>query len=194
MSEEVAKQDLTSTKSYIGFWMYLMTDCILFGSLFATYAVLRGNTYGGPDGRELFDLNFVLVETVLLLVSSFICGLGIIAARAGKRALVLVALSLTFILGAVFVGMELYEFSHLVGEGHGWQQSAFLSAFFTLVGTHGLHIIVGLLWLCALAFSIIRFGLTERSVKRLTLFSLFWHFLDVIWILIFTIVYLFGVL
>lgn len=195
MNEEVVKQqDVTSTKSYIGFWMYLMTDCILFGSLFATYVVLRGNTYGGPAGSELFDLNFVLVETILLLVSSFVCGLGIIAARAGKRAFVLPALIVTFILGAVFVGMELYEFSHLVAEGNGWQRSAFLSAFFTLVGTHGLHITVGLLWLSVLVFSIVRFGLTPRNIKRLTLFSLFWHFLDVIWILIFTIVYLFGVL
>jgi len=120
MSKETAKQqDMTGSKSYLGFWIYLMTDCILFGSLFATYAVLRGGTHGGPDGRELFDLNFVLVETILLLVSSFVCGLGIIAARAGKRNILLMALAATFALGAAFVGMELYEFSHLIAEGHG---------------------------------------------------------------------------
>lgn len=190
--QSVKQQDLSSTKSYIGFWMYLMTDCILFGSLFATYAVLRGNVYDGPSGRDIFDLNFVLVETILLLTSSFICGLGIIAMRAGRRNLLLVALAVTFLLGATFVGMELYEFNHLVAEGYSWQRSAFLSAFFTLVGTHGLHILVGLLWLSVLAFSVIRFGLTSKNTKRLTLFALFWHFLDVIWIFIFTIVYLLG--
>ena len=171
-----------------------MTDCILFGCLFATYAVLRNNTYGGPSGHDLFDLNFVLVETMLLLTSSFICGLGVIATRAGRRGLVLLAFGLTFLLGAAFVGMELNEFSHLVAEGNSWQRSGFLSAFFTLVGTHGLHITVGLVWMASLMLGVIRFGLTAKNTKRLTLLSLFWHFLDVIWILIFTIVYLLGAL
>lgn len=194
MSEiAIQHEDVASSKSYIGFWTYLMTDCILFGSLFATYAVLRGNTNGGPAGFEIFDLDFVLVETALLLTSSFVCGLGVIAARAQLRKYALLAFGLTFILGASFVGMELYEFAVLASEGHGWWYSAFLSAYFTLVGTHGLHIIVGLLWMAVLLYSVVRVGLTPGNVKRLTLLSLFWHFLDVIWILIFTIVYLMGV-
>jgi cytochrome o ubiquinol oxidase subunit 3 len=188
------EQDMTASKQYVGFWMYLMTDCILFATLFATYAVVRGNTYGGPAAYELFDMRFVLIETLLLLVSSFTCGLAIVAARAGARKFVLLGLGLTFLLGAGFLAMELDEFSRLVAEGHGWDHSAFLSAFFTLVGTHGLHITVGLLWLTILAAYVARRGLTKTTVRRLTLFSLFWHFLDVIWIFIFTIVYLFGAL
>lgn len=171
-----------------------MTDCILFASLFATYVILRDNTAGGESARELFDLNFVLVETLLLLTSSFTCGLAILAAHIGKVKLLLGGLFVTFLLGAGFLAMELTEFTHLVGEGNGWQRSGFLSAFFTLVGTHGLHITIGLLWMSVLVFRIIRKGLTATSLKRLTLFSLFWHFLDVIWIFIFTIVYLLGAL
>lgn len=194
MSSAVVEKDMTTSKQYIGFWLYLMTDCILFATLFATYAVLRNSTYGGPTGYELFDMRFVLIETLLLLASSFTCGLAIVAARAGARKFVLLGLGLTFLLGAGFLGMELNEFAHLAAEGHGWDYSAFLSAFFTLVGTHGLHISVGLLWLAILAGYVIRRGLTKTTVRRLTLFSLFWHFLDVIWIFIFTIVYLFGAL
>lgn len=185
---------MTSTKPYIGFWIYLMTDCVLFATLFATYAVLRGNTYGGPSGYELFDIDFVLVETLLLLTSSLTCGLALIAARAGAKKWALTGLAATFALGAGFLALELYEFAKLAAEGNGWDRSAFLSAFFTLVGTHGLHITVGLLWLTVLAVFLVQKGLTETVVKRLTLFSLFWHFLDVIWIFIFTIVYLFGVI
>jgi len=185
---------MTSSKSYIGFWIYLMTDCVLFASLFATFAVLRGNTAGGPAGQDLFDLDFVLIETVLLLTSSFTCGLALIAAHANRRKYALIGLAVTFALGAGFLGMEVYEFSHLAAEGNSWQRSGFLSAFFTLVGTHGLHITVGLLWMLVLAVQVLRVGFTGSTIKRLTLFSLFWHFLDVIWILIFTIVYLMGAL
>jgi cytochrome o ubiquinol oxidase subunit 3 len=174
--------------------MYLMTDCVLFASLFATYVVLRNNTNGGPSGKDIFDLNFVLVETMLLLTSSFVCGLAMLAARISKTRLLLIGLLITFLLGAGFLGMELSEFSHLVAEGNSWRHSAFLSGFFTLVGTHGLHITVGLLWMAVLVIRIMRQGLTPTSIKRLTLFSLFWHFLDVIWIFIFSIVYLLGVL
>jgi cytochrome o ubiquinol oxidase subunit 3 len=156
--------------------------------------VLRNNTNGGAPGKELFDLNFVLVETMLLLVSSFVCGLAILAAQVAKRKLLLIGLLVTFLLGAGFLGMELTEFSHLVAEGNSWQRSGFLSAFFTLVGTHGLHITIGLLWMVVLVVRIIQKGLTPTSLKRLTLFSLFWHFLDVIWIFIFSIVYLLGAL
>lgn len=190
-SDELAT---TASKPYVGFWLYLMTDCILFATLFATYAVLHKSTFGGPSPLELFDLKFVLIETILLLTSSFVCGLTIVAARAGVLKYVLVGLAVTFLLGAGFLGMEIDEFSRLIAEGNGPDRSAFLSSFFTLVGTHGIHITIGLLWLVVLAGYAMRRGLTTTVVKRLTLFSLFWHFLDVIWIFIFTIVYLFGAL
>lgn len=177
----------------LGFWIYLMTDCVLFASLFATYAVLRDSTFGGPSGKDLFDPPFVLAETLLLLTSSFICGLMVLAARSGARRRVIMALIATFLLGAAFLTLELTEFTQLVAEGHSWQSSAFLSAFFTLVGTHGLHISVGLIWIGVMIGQLIVRGLTAGTTRRLVLFSLFWHFLDVIWIFIFTIVYLMGV-
>ncbi|MEO5950042.1 MAG: cytochrome o ubiquinol oxidase subunit III [Candidatus Saccharimonadales bacterium] len=180
--------------SALGFWIYLMTDCLLFGALFATYAVLRDSTFGGPSGKELFDMPFVLVETLILLTSSFICGLLMLAAKANRKKLVITGLVMTFLLGAAFLTLELTEFTKLATEGHSWQASAFLSAFFTLVGTHGLHITAGLLWIGVMIWQISRIGLTEGVVRRLTLFSLFWHFLDVIWIFIFTFVYLLGVI
>jgi cytochrome o ubiquinol oxidase subunit 3 len=183
----------SDAKTMLGFWTYLMTDCVLFASLFATYAVLRGSTFGGPSDRELFDLPFVLVETLLLLVSSFTAGLAILGMHARSKSQVIVWFSITFILGASFLAMELTEFSHLVAEGNSWSRSGFLSAFFTLVGTHGLHIATGLLWLGVLLFQVIRRGFTASVTRRLVLFSLFWHFLDIIWIFIFTIVYLMGV-
>lgn len=177
----------------LGFWIYLMTDCILFASLFATYAVLRNSTYGGPSGKELFDMPFVLAETLILLTSSFICGLVLLAARRASKRLVLLGLIAILLLGAAFLTLELSEFTHLVQDGHSWQASAFLSAFFTLVGTHGLHISVGLLWIVVMMWQIARRGFTKGVTRRLVLFSLFWHFLDVVWIFIFTIVYLMGV-
>ncbi len=181
-------------KPYIGFWIYLMTDCILFASLFATYAVLRQSTFGGPSGQDLFSLPFVLAETLILLTSSFACGLGVLAARARNKKQTLIWFSITFLLGLAFLGLELKEFSDFITEGNGPGRSAFLSAFFTLVGTHGLHISVGLLWMGALITQIIRRGLDHVGLKRLILLSLFWHFLDVVWIFIFSIVYLMGVI
>jgi cytochrome o ubiquinol oxidase subunit 3 len=191
--ERAAEREATDTK-YLGFWIYLMTDCILFAGLFATYVVLRENTYGGPGGGDLFDLPFVLAETLILLTSSFVCGLAVLAARSGKQAQVIGWLTATFVLGASFLTLELNEFTKLAAEGHGWQESAFLSAFFTLVGTHGAHITIGLLWLVVVAWQILKSGFTPGTIRRLTLFSLFWHFLDIIWIFIFTIVYLMGVI
>ncbi len=182
------------TKTTFGFWVYLMTDCILFATLFATYAVLHNNTFGGPGAGELFDLPFVLAETLILLTSSFTCGLGLLAARNLRRNQTIIWLGITFLLGTAFLYLELSEFTHLVHEGNSWQRSGFLSAFFTLVGTHGLHIATGLLWLIALAVQIFRRGFTQSTLKRITLFSLFWHFLDIVWIFIFTIVYLMGAL
>jgi cytochrome o ubiquinol oxidase subunit III len=182
------------TKTTLGFWIYLMTDCVLFASLFATFAVLRGGTAGGPTGAELFELDFVLTETLLLLVSSLTSGLALIGIRTRSRRMIASMLVATFALGAGFLFMELSEFSKLVAEGHSWQASAFLSAFFTLVGTHGLHIAIGLLWIVVLLQSLLSHGITNTFHKRLALFSMFWHFLDIIWIFIFTIVYLIGAL
>jgi cytochrome o ubiquinol oxidase subunit 3 len=182
----------TDTTPIFGFWVYLMTDCVLFASLFATYAVLRNSTFGGPSGAELFSLPFVLAETLILLTSSFTAGLGLLAARRGAVRQTLIWLSLTFLLGIAFLTMELSEFSRLVSDGNSWQRSGFLTGFFTLVGTHGLHIATGLLWMIVLMIKILRRGLTTHTLRKLTMLSLFWHFLDIVWIFIFTIVYLMG--
>lgn len=181
------------SKSLLGFWIYLMTDCVLFASLFATYVILRNNTFGGPGGEELFSLPFVLAETLILLTSSFVCGLGMLAARSGNKKEVLRWFALTFLLGVAFLGLELNEFRELAAEGNSWSRSGFLSAFFTLVGTHGLHITIGLLWIATLMRQVYLQGLKTSVVRRLTMLSMFWHFLDIIWIFIFTIVYLMGI-
>lgn len=180
------------SRTTFAFWVYIMTDCILFASLFATYAVMHNNTFGGPAGSQLFNLPAVMVETMLLLTSSFTCGLAVLAMHYGRKMQTVIWLVCTFLLGIGFLGMELTEFAHLIADGNGWQRSGFLSAFFTLVGTHGLHITVGLLWLIILMVQLLRRGLVAGVVRRLTLMSLFWHFLDVVWIFIFTIVYLMG--
>jgi cytochrome o ubiquinol oxidase subunit 3 len=175
-----------------GFWVYLMTDCVLFASLFATYAVLRTNTFGGPSGAELFRLPFVLMETLILLTSSFTCGLGMLAAHRSNKSQVLAWFGATFVLGAAFLAMELYEFHHLISEGNSFQRSGFLSSFFTLVGTHGLHITAGLVSMLVVLGYLIKRGFTPATLRGLTCFSLFWHFLDIVWIFIFTLVYLMG--
>lgn len=186
--------DNTAPKYTFGFWLYLMTDCVLFATLFATYAVLRTHTYGGPSSHELFNLRSVLIETLILLVSSFTCGLAVLAAQRGNKEQVLAWFWITFFLGVAFLGLELREFSTLIHDGNGPQRSAFLSSFFTLVGTHGLHIATGLIGILILMAQTVRRGLTPTTVQNLTSLSLFWHFLDIIWIFIFTIVYLMGVL
>lgn len=195
MSEIVATEtpkQAAESKTIFGFWVYLMTDCVLFAALFATFAVLRHNTFGGPSAAQLFSLPYVLIETLLLLTSSFTCGLGILGAQRNSRRAVLISFGLTFLLGLAFLVMELTEFRHLARAGNGWQRSGFLSSYFTLVGTHGLHITVGLLWMAVLLAKTWRRGLTNATLRKLTLLSLFWHFLDIIWIFIFTIVYLMG--
>jgi len=169
-----------------------MSDLIIFASLFATFCVLRGATAGGPTGKELFDLKFVLVETGILLVSSITYGMVMVGLQNGRKDQVMMWLGITFLLGAAFVGMELYEFHHLIEEGAGPNRSAFLSSFFTLVGTHGLHVASGLLWIAVLMWQIGVKGLTQTQSTRLACLSLFWHFLDVVWIGVFTVVYLLG--
>jgi cytochrome o ubiquinol oxidase subunit 3 len=191
MNEKLSEQ-ASEEKTLFGFWVYLMTDCVLFASLFATFAVLRNNTFGGPSGESLFSLSFVLTETLILLTSSFTCGLGILAAHEGQKKRVMLLFAITFLLGLSFIGLELHEFSHLYHEGNSWRRSGFLSAFFTLVGTHGLHITSGLIWMAVMMYRVKSFGLTSGNIKRLTMLSLFWHFLDIVWIFIFTVVYLMG--
>lgn len=191
-TEAAVRHQQEFSKTTLGFWIYLMTDCVLFASLFAAYAVLRGGTAGGPSGADIFELDFVLGETLLLLVSSLTSGLAIIGVKTGNRRFVASMLVATFVLGAGFLAMELTEFAKLISEGYGWQASAFLSAFFTLVATHGLHITIGLLWIIVLLVSLYKRGITNTFSKRVVLFSLFWHFLDIIWIFIFTLVYLLG--
>jgi cytochrome o ubiquinol oxidase subunit 3 len=193
LTAEVAEHE-ANNRTVFGFWVYLMTDCVLFASLFATYAVLHAGTNGGPGGAELFDMPAVLAETLILLTSSFTCGLAMMAAHKSQKTQTLLWLTVTFLLGAAFLTLELTEFRNLVIDGNSWWRSGFLSAFFTLVGTHGLHITIGLLWMLIMMFRIQGKGFSRNSLRRLTMLSMFWHFLDVIWIFIFTIVYLMGTL
>ena len=190
---ESAETTATTAKTQLGFWIYLMTDLVLFATLFATFAVLRESTFGGPSGKEIFDMPFVLTETLILLTSSFTCGLAIIALHRQQKTHVLAWFGITFLLGVVFLTMELTEFRQLLHEGNGWQRSGFLSSFFALVGTHGLHILVGLLWMLVMGVQLLRRGITRHTLRRSMLLGMFWHFLDVVWIFIFTIVYLMGV-
>lgn len=187
-------QKSTNNTVVFGFWVYLMSDVVLFATLFAAYAVLQGQTFGSLHIAELTSLSFVLAETLILLASSFAVGLGVLAACFGKKLMALSLLGTTLALGAAFLAMEAYEFWHLVAEGHGPWVNASYSAFFTLVGTHGLHVFFGLVWGAVLLAQALRWGFSGAVMQRLNCFSLFWHFLDVIWIFIFTFVYLVGAL
>lgn len=180
------------SKSVFGFWIYIMSDCVLFATLFAVYAVFHTHTFGGPSAKELFSLPFVFVETMLLLMSSFTFGLAMLSRNSGNIKLITGWLWVTFILGLGFIIMEVYEFHHLYMEGHTWAQSAFLSSFFTLVGTHGLHVSIGLIWIVSMIFQIRKHGITPMSKTKLTYLGLFWHFLDIVWIFVFSVVYLMG--
>jgi cytochrome o ubiquinol oxidase subunit 3 len=181
-----------SAMKVFGFWVYLMSDLVIFGILFATFGVLAKATAGGPTSQEIFDLPFVMVETFLLLISSFTFGLAVLAQNAGDRGAVLKWLAVTFLLGAGFISMEIYEFYSLISEGAGPDRSAFLSAFFTLVGTHGLHVTFGLIWIAIMFVQISRRGLDSVTKSRMLCLSLFWHFLDIVWVCVFTFVYLMG--
>ena len=184
----------TFSKTVLGFWMYLMTDCLLFATLFATHAVLNNSTFGGPSGKDLFSLTTAFIETMILLLSSVTCGFAMLTSLKGKKNHVIGWLIVTFFLGLSFIALELHEFTELALEGNSWQRSAFLSSFFTLVGTHGLHVSFGIMWMFVMVMQLIYKGITTTTFRRLVLFSLFWHFLDVIWVFIFTFVYLLGVI
>ncbi len=178
----------------LGFWIYLMSDCLLFAALFATYGVLGGSYAGGPAPKDLFELPLVAVNTSMLLLSSITYGFAMLATYKGRVGATQGWLIVTALFGLAFVGIELYEFTHMIHDGATPQRSAFLSAFFTLVGTHGLHVTVGLVWMVTLMLQVGQRGLIPENVRRLACLSLFWHFLDVIWIGVFTFVYLGGML
>lgn len=189
------KAHSADARALFGFWIYIMSDCLLFASIFATYAVLHNATFGGPSAQTLFSMPFVLTETLILLASSFTYGLvTLYAHHHGNQNKVLIWLAITFLLGATFVSMEVSEFHKLFIEGSGPGRSAFLSSFFTLVGTHGLHVTMGLIWMGSLFAQVARHGVTSLTSRKLSVLGLFWHFLDIIWIFIFTIVYLMGVI
>lgn len=178
----------------LGFWMYLMSDCLIFAILFAVYAVLGGNYAAGPAPKDLFDLPLVAVNTSMLLFSSITYGFAMLAMYRNKVAQTQVWLAVTGLFGLCFLGIELYEFAHMIHLGATPQRSGFLSAFFILVGTHGLHVTFGIIWLITLMIQVGQKGLIQANKRRLMCLSLFWHFLDVIWIGVFTFVYLFGML
>jgi cytochrome o ubiquinol oxidase subunit 3 len=198
MSNVIAKEHShhdhhnADTTDIFGFWIYIMSDCILFSMLFAGFAVLHANTFGGPSIKEITNLPYVFGETMALLASSFTYGLAILALYKNNKAKVMNWLRITFILGLIFVSMEVNEFVHLVLEGHSWQTSGALSSFFTLVGTHGLHVSFGLLWMLVMMIQVVMFGLTPAVNRRLTYLGLFWAFLDIVWIFVYTVVYLMG--
>ena len=175
-----------------GFWIFLLSDIVMFSAFFAAYAVLAGATAGGPTGRQLFDLPNVAVETGLLLASSFACGIASIGASARRPLMFQIAMAVTFLLGAGFLALEVKEFADLAARGAGPQRSAFLSAFFALVGCHGLHVTVGLLWLLTMMAQVWAKGFRDETQRRILCFALFWHALDIIWVGVFTVVYLLG--
>jgi cytochrome o ubiquinol oxidase subunit 3 len=175
-----------------GFWIFILSDMVMFSALFAAYAVLQGNTAGGPTGAELFDLHRVFIETICLLLSSYTCGLGALFAERRQPARFFTFAVITFVLGAAFLFIEVSEFAHMVEKGAGPSRSGFLSAFFTLVGTHGVHVASGLIALIYLMAQVIAKGLQAATLRRLLCWSLFWHALDIVWVGVFTLVYLMG--
>lgn len=183
-----------SNSKIFGFWVYLMTDLIIFAVLFACFIVLRQNVFDGPSARELFYPPAVLAETLILLTSSFTCSLGMMAAHRQLKNWALLWFSITFLLGVAFLYLELREFAEFIEKGATWQTSAFLSSFFTLVGTHGLHIFCGLLWMAVMMFHMVLRPLKEHALSQVFRMTLFWHFLDFVWIFIFTVVYGIGYL
>ena len=178
----------------LGFWIYLMSDCLIFAVLFAIFGVLGGNYAAGPSPRDLFDLPLVAVNTSMLLLSSITYGFAMLTMEKGRIGATQIWLAVTALFGLAFVGIELSEFAHMIHEGATPQRSAFLSSFFTLVGTHGLHVTFGLVWMVTLMVQVAQHGLVEANRRRLMCLSMFWHFLDVIWIGVFTFVYLMGML
>jgi cytochrome o ubiquinol oxidase subunit 3 len=192
-SDDFEHPDIIENQAF-GFWIYIMSDLVLFGAIFSTYAVLGHNYAGGPTGKDLFHLPYAFGETMLLLFSSATYGMAMLAMHKEKKDLVLTWLFVTFLLGLGFLAMEINEFHHMILDGNGPDRSGFLSAFFTLVGTHGTHVCFGLIWMAVMMGQIIAKRLTPPVQSRLIRLSIFWHFLDIVWVGVFTIVYLMGVL
>jgi cytochrome o ubiquinol oxidase subunit III len=194
MSTHALVDETTGSDSidFFGFWMYIMTDCILFASLFAAFAVLHNNTFGGPSLKELVSLPYVFGESMFLLLSNLTYGMALLGLYKKKRKKLVGWLIVSMILGAGFLTMELNEFAHLIHEGHSWKSSGAMSSFFTLVGTHGLHVFIGLLWMVILTIQTMSFKVNDTMVRRFTYLGLFWNFLDIVWIFVFNIVYLMG--
>jgi cytochrome o ubiquinol oxidase subunit III len=189
----VDEEPHVESSTNLGFWLYLMSDCLIFAMLFATYAVVGRNYAAGPSPADLFDLKLVAINTAMLLFSSITYGFAMLQMERNAKAETLFWLAITGLFGLAFLGIELYEFYHLIHEGATPQRSAFLSAFFTLVGTHGLHVTFGIIWLVVLMTQVKMHGLIPENRRRLMCLSMFWHFLDVVWIGVFSIVYLMGV-
>ncbi|MBI0580596.1 cytochrome o ubiquinol oxidase subunit III [Neobacillus cucumis] len=177
----------------LGFWIFLVTDCLLFATFFAGYAVLHNHTNGGFTAKD-FDVPGFVIETFILLISSFTSGLAVLAMHKGNKKGLISWLIVTLALGAVFVGLEINEFVNMVHEGATLQSSAFLTSFFSLVGTHGVHVSFGILWMIGIIVQISKKGITDVTKRKVSIISLYWHFLDAVWIFIFTVVYLMGVM
>jgi cytochrome o ubiquinol oxidase subunit III len=190
----VAGEHHVPNGTLLGFWIYLMSDCLIFACLFAAYGVLGREYAGGPTAAQVLELPTVAVNTALLLLSSITYGFAVLEMQVNRRGLMMMWLTVTGLLGAGFIALELNEFAHLISIGAGPQRSAFLSSFFTLVGTHGLHVTCGLIWLITLMVQVSKKGLTAANKRRLMCLSMFWHFLDLIWVGVFSFVYLMGVL
>jgi len=181
------------SKTIFGFWLYLLTDFVLFGTLFAVYAVLMNSTFGGPGAQALFSRPYAFLESFFILLASFTIGIAGAYCHRENRRMTLLYLAITFIIGAIFFWMQLAEFGRLLSQGHSWKNSAFLSAYYSLVGTHALHIFFGLLWIPVLAWPVWKYGFNFVNLRRITCLKMFWQFLNIVWIFIFTIVYLMGV-
>jgi cytochrome o ubiquinol oxidase subunit III len=192
---EHAARDIVSKRIIVGFgfWIFLLSDIVMFSAFFATYAVLTEATAGGPSGKDVFHLHVVAMETAFLLLSSFTCGIASIGARARNNPMFYISMAVTAAFGAGFLFLEIREFVGMIAIGAGPTRSAFLSAFFTLVGCHGLHVTLGLLWLLTMMAQVFAKGYRADILRRMLCFSLFWHTLDIIWVAIFTVVYLMGV-
>lgn len=186
-------KDESYSKTVFGFWVYLLSDFVLFGTFLATYLVLRGSTFGGPSAQELLPLSFTLIQTVLILCCSLTSGIADVMAHQSKKTWTIALFGLTFVFGLIFTWMMFSGFSQLIEAGNGWQRSAFLSAYFTLLGTHVLHALFGLLWILVLLPPVILYGIKGRDIRRLTCLRMFWQFLAVVWVVLYTIIYLLGI-
>lgn len=182
------------SKTTFGFWLYLLTDLMFFATIFATYAVLRNGTFGGPGSKQIFSMTYATIETLVMLSCAFVAGIGGAFAHRKNRGGVITSFLVAFILGAIVLGMIWHEFTHVFAMGYDWRSSAYLSAYFTLIGTFALHIIVGLLWTIVLLPPVFKMGVTSLHLKRLSCLRIFWQFLNIVWVFIFTFVYLLGVL